>query len=62
MCETSEIAFVAICVKSSYTMPGLKCPHTSTRCSSEQWPSTGVRMHPIDNNLHAASCQRDNAS
>ena len=39
-----------------------KCPHTSTRCSSEQQPSTGVRMHPIDTNLHAASCQRDNAS
>ena len=39
-----------------------KCPHTSTRCSSEQRPSTGVRMHPINTNLHAASCQRDNAS
>ena len=39
-----------------------KCPHTSTRCSSEQRPSTGVRMHPIDTNLNAASCQRDNAS
>ena len=34
-------------------------PHTSTRCSSEQQPSTGVRMHPIDTNLHATSCQRD---
>ena len=24
MCETSKIAFVAICVRSSYKMPGLK--------------------------------------
>ena len=29
-----------------------KCPHTSTRCSSEQRPSTGVWMHSIDTNLH----------
>ena len=36
-----------------------KCPHTSTRCSSKQRPSTDVRMHPIDTNLHTASCQRD---
>ena len=36
--------------------------HTSTRCSSEQRPSTGVWMHPTDTILHANSCQRDNAS
>ena len=39
-----------------------KCPHTSTRCSSEQQPTNGVWMHPIDTNLHATCCQRDNAS
>ena len=32
-----------------------KCPHTWTRCSSEQQPSNNVRMHPIDTNLHASS-------
>ena len=39
-----------------------KCPGTSTGCNSEQPYSTGVRVHPIDTNLHATSCQRDNAS
>ena len=37
-------------------------PSIAHQCSSEQRPSTGVRMHPINTNLHAASCQRDNAS
>ena len=32
--------------------------HSSTRCSSEQQPSTGDWVHPIDTNLLATSYQQ----
>ena len=37
VCETSEIAFVAICVRSSYKMPGLKGKTTSVSTIITWW-------------------------